>query len=280
VSRTPIVLVHGAWHGSWCYAPVALLLAAAGRTATAVDMAGHGLNAVLPASFATRPFDPAAFATERSPLAGVTLEAAANMLVGQIESITAGDGRCVLVGHSMGGHVISAAAQRAPHLVERLVYLAAFMPAPGVAAGTYVASPENAGEAVGPLLVGAPGAIGALRIDTRSADPGYRAGIVRAFYADVPPAAAEATIHLLTPDQPLGIPAAAVELTAAAWGSVPRTYVLCTRDESVLPALQRRFVAEADAAFPANPTRVVEVDASHSPFLSVPDRVAAAILAE
>ncbi len=47
----------------------------------------------------------------------------------------------------------------------------------------------------------------------------------------------------------------------------------------IVLALQRRFVAEADAAFPANPTRVIELDSAHSPLLSIPDTLAAAILA-
>ena len=52
----------------------------------------------------------------------------------------------------------------------------------------------------------------------------------------------------------------------------------CAADRAILPALQTRFIAEADAAFPGNPTRVVDLDTSHSPFLSQPDRVADAIL--
>ncbi|MBR8640514.1 hypothetical protein KEF29_17345 [Streptomyces tuirus] len=39
------------------------------------------------------------------------------------------------------------------------------------------------------------------------------------------------------------------------------------------PALQRKFISDADAAFPDNPTAVTSVDSSHSPFLSVPERV-------
>jgi hypothetical protein len=72
--------------------------------------------------------------------------------------------------------------------------------------------------------------------------------------------------------------AGATALTAAAWGSIPRTYVRCSAERAILPALQTRFVAEADAAFSANPTRVVDLETSHSTFLSQPDRVASAIL--
>jgi hypothetical protein len=40
------------------------------------------------------------------------------------------------------------------------------------------------------------------------------------------------------------------------------------------PAVQHRLIAEADTAFPENPTSVVSLDASHSPFLSMPEQVA------
>ena len=38
------VLVHGAFHGGWCYEKVVPLLEAAGHTAIAVDLPGHGDN--------------------------------------------------------------------------------------------------------------------------------------------------------------------------------------------------------------------------------------------
>jgi pimeloyl-ACP methyl ester carboxylesterase len=274
-SGAPVVLVHGAWHGSWIWSSVTPVLAAAGRASTAVDMEAHGLSATLPASALSRPFDAQAFATERSPHADVTLASASARLVAQIATV----GRpVVLVGHSMGGHVVTAAAQSAPQLIDRLVYVCAFMPASGVAGGAYVQSSENEGELVGPLVVADPGAVGAIRLDTRTPDAAYRAGIRDAFYGDLWPEAADGAIRLLSTDLPLGIAGGATDLTAEAWGSVPRTYVRCSGDRAILPALQTRFIAEADAAFPAHATRVVDLDTSHSPFMSASDRLAAAIL--
>jgi pimeloyl-ACP methyl ester carboxylesterase len=274
-TSAPIVLVHGAWHGSWCWSGITPQIAAAGRSAVAVDMEGHGLDAVPLASALARPFDAGAFATERSPHAEVTLASAAGRLVGQIESV----GRpVVLVAHSMSGHVVSAAAQAAPQLVERLVYVTGFMAASGQPAGGYIQSSENAGELIGPLIVADPGVVGALRLDVGSPDPAYRTGLREALYGDVASAVADATIRLLSSDCPFGIPAGATDLTREGWGSIPRLYLRCTADRAILPALQSRFIAEADAAFPENPTRVIDLDASHSPFLSQPDRVASAIL--
>jgi pimeloyl-ACP methyl ester carboxylesterase len=274
-SSAPIVLVHGAWHGSWAWSLVTPLLAAAGRPAAAVDVEGHGLAAVLPASSLARPFDADAFAGEPSPVAGVTLESATGLLVRQIEAI----GRpVVLVGHSLFGHLISAAAARAPRLVERLVYVCAVLPASGADAVGYAGSPENAGEAVGALVVADPAVIGAIRLDVRSPDPAYRASLRSALYADVPGAIADGAIRLLSSDLPVGIPGGSSELDDAGFGSIPRTYLRTAEDRAIRPALQTRMIEEADAAFAGQPTRVVDLPSSHSPFLSMPDRVAEAIL--
>ena len=126
--------------------------------------------------------------------------------------------------------------------------------------------------------MGSPRAVGAVRLDAASPDPAYRAGMRAAFYGDVDPATADAAIALLAPDAPSGISAGATTLTAGCWGSIPRTYVVCTQDMTIRPALQRKFIADADAAFPANPTAVRELEASHSPFLSMPAQVADIVL--
>jgi hypothetical protein len=115
-------------------------------------------------------------------------------------------------------------------------------------------------------------------MDVASPDPAYRAAVREAFYGDVDPATADAAIALLTPDAPAGISTGATTLTADGWGSIPRTYVQCSRDLVVPPALQRKFIADADAAFPANPTTVRTLESSHSPFLSMPTQLADLVL--
>ena len=65
---------------------------------------------------------------------------------------------------------------------------------------------------------------------------------------------------------------------AAGWGSVPRTYVVCARDRALQPAMQRKFIELADAAFPDSPTTVHTLESSHSPFLSMPGELADIIL--
>ena len=68
-SSTPILFLHGAWRGSWCWAEVLARVTGAGARALAVDMAGHGLRARQPAALTSRPFDASLLAREPSPVA-------------------------------------------------------------------------------------------------------------------------------------------------------------------------------------------------------------------
>ncbi len=134
------------------------------------------------------------------------------------------------------------------------VYLTAFMSASGVPGQAHAQMPENDGSLVRSLLVADPAAVEALRLGVVSPEPAYRQRLREAFCGDVDPAVADAAVVLLTPDAPAGISLGTTSLTAGGWGSVPRTYVMCSRDMAIRPALQQRFIADADAAFPASPT--------------------------
>lgn len=275
-----LILVHGFWHGSWCWNAVSAELASRGVPSVAVDMAGHGLHGASPAARWSRPFDPVAFASEPSPVAHVTASSAGRHLVEQIRRIGGGE-PCVVVAHSMGGVAATAAAEFAPELFAHLVYVAAFTPVMGVPVVEYLRSAEAEGDLVARLLVADPAVIGALRIDV--GDRYRHAEIREAFYNDLDSTAADAAIALLTPDAPAAVVAESPTVSADRYGAVPRTYVVCGKDNTIPVALQRRFVREIDAVS-ARPTRVVEMDASHSPFLSRPaelaDAVAVAAVAE
>jgi pimeloyl-ACP methyl ester carboxylesterase len=102
------VLVHGAWHGAWCWERLAPLLRERGHAVVAPDLPGHG--------------------ADRTPLWRVTLGAYARRVR---EAARASGGRALAVGHSMGGIVIHEAAAREPRVFAGLVYLCAFVPEPG-----------------------------------------------------------------------------------------------------------------------------------------------------
>jgi pimeloyl-ACP methyl ester carboxylesterase len=272
-NTAPIVLVHGFWHGTWCWSPVIEELASRGLAAVAVDLEGHGLHSRAPAARWARPFDPAGYATEPSPSAAVTLTAAAELLAESVRRIGRG-APCLVVAHSMGGAVATALAEHFPELVAGVVYVTAFAPTAGLPSVAYISMPENEDAMVAGQLAADPMAVGALRFDT--ADSTRHADFVETFYGDVPAEVAAAAISLLTSDAPAGISTEPLTATAERYGRLPHTYVVCEQDNAIRPDLQRRFIREIDAVS-ANPTTVVALDASHSPFLSQPAALADAI---
>ena len=72
--KAAFVLVHGGWHNRSAWNRVTPILEAQGFAALTLDLPGAGVNAIAPRSLGLRPFDPAAFAAERSPMAGMTQE--------------------------------------------------------------------------------------------------------------------------------------------------------------------------------------------------------------
>ncbi len=104
------VLLHGAFHGAWCWAPVVEILRGAGHQVSTPTQTGVG---------------------ERRHLMSreITLEVFADDLINHIEAEELTD--VVLVGHSFGGFAISAAADRMPKHIRHLVYLDARIPENG-----------------------------------------------------------------------------------------------------------------------------------------------------
>jgi len=267
---TTVILVHGAWHGAWCWQPLIPELLQRRLAPFTLDLPAHGVNARFPEGWCD---DAARFAVSPSPTSGVTLDDYADAVLEVVDAAyAAGAGPVMLVGHSMAGIVLTAAAERAPEKIGRLAYLAAFMPLPGAPMIDYVRCAENAGEEVAGLFVAPPPKIGAMRIDYRNA--AQRERIRSAFAHDVDATQFAAMNHLLTPDVPAGPVATPTVATRQRWGRVPRAYIRCSGDRAVMPALQDRFIREADAWTPENPTRVMTLAASHSPFLSMPGKLA------
>ena len=71
-SKAAFALIHGGWHNHTAWDKVTPILKANGFAVLTLDLPGAGVNA--PTSLRCTPFDPDAFAAERSPIAGVTQE--------------------------------------------------------------------------------------------------------------------------------------------------------------------------------------------------------------
>ncbi|MCP3098667.1 alpha/beta fold hydrolase [Myxococcus sp. K15C18031901] len=272
--RRTFLLVHGAWHNALHWSRVSESLSARGHRVVALDLPGHGLQARFPSSYVTG--DEAGLREERSPLADLTLEDCATAVVTALESLRrASDGmKPILVGHSAGGTVITRAGELAPQHIGRLVYLGAFCPLRLGSASAYGALPEaRTGHGEG-LFVGDPGRLGAVRINPRGG-LAYLEALRAAYYQDVPWADFLPFALSLTPDLPLSLWTSKVGATQERWGRIPRSYIRCTEDRALAPALQSLMIREADAFTPGNPFTVEALATSHSPFASRPEALVA-----
>lgn len=104
------VLVHGAWHGGWCWRRVVDALHARGHRAHAVTLTGLGERAHLLSSL-------------------ITLETHIEDVANAIEAEEFGD--VVLAVHSYAGMIGTAIADRMPQRLKHLVYVDAVVPRPG-----------------------------------------------------------------------------------------------------------------------------------------------------
>jgi pimeloyl-ACP methyl ester carboxylesterase len=273
--KLPFVLVHGGWWGAWSFERLIPLLMSRGHVALARDLPGHGLNARFPASYMRRPMEPASFETERSPNAQFSRDDYVDAILDAIDCVSAfGNGKVVLVGHSMSGALISMVAERAPERIAKLAYLSAFMPRTGAAIVDYIHAPENEGQLMPFLFRGDPAATGALRIDHRVDVPASREVGRVAFCGDMSEADFRAVANLTTPDEAAAPMATPVQTTVERWGSIERHYIMCLQDYAIRPAMQRRFIEEADAFVPHRPTVVHSLNTSHGAILTQPDLLA------
>jgi pimeloyl-ACP methyl ester carboxylesterase len=184
--KAAFVLVHGGWHNQSAWDKVTPILEAQGYAVLTLDLPGAGANTIAPKSLTVRPFDLAAFATEPSPIAGVTQDERTQAVVALVkEGASLSDGNVILVGHSAGGMTISAVAEQVPELLVAVVYLAGFMVPNGLSLLAMLPH-EAMSSALSPgLFVGDPVAIGATRINPGPADGAYRSLLKASFYADV-----------------------------------------------------------------------------------------------
>lgn len=235
-ARHHFVVVHGAWQGAWVFADVAADLRSRGHEVDLVELPAHG--------------------DDTTSLAEATLDA---YVARAQAAVDAADEPVILVGHSMGGMVISQVAEARPSSIERLIYVAAFLPESGDS--LFSLSSTDAGSTLGPALTD-DGSDGTLDIRTDA--------LVPIFCADCDATQADELSRRYRTEPALPL-TQTVTLSAAAFGSVPRAYLFTTNDQAVSRAFQGAMVAASPVA------ETAELAASHSPFLSMPTETADAL---
>ncbi len=189
------VLVHGAWHGGWCWKKLAPLLRAAGHTVYTPTLTGLGERAHL-----------------LSPQIGLNTHIADITAVLEFENLR----NIFLVGHSYAGMVITGVAEVAAQRLSHLIFLDAFVPLDGQS-----------------LLDTRPDRGAPVRKFAGEAGDGWKVPIVNATFG-VTDAADVAWMSARMTPQPLRTFEEPVRLTNPAAHALPRSYILCRQNEPTL----------------------------------------------
>lgn len=200
------VLVHGAWHGGWCWDKVVPLLEKKGHKVEAPDLPGHG--------------------KDRTPISEISLQAYADHICGILD---AQPEPVILVGHSMGGAVIAQAGEYRPRKIKFLIYVTAYLLQDGeFMMQVFVQDTESSlGLAI---IVAENQTYMTLRDDT----------VKEVFYGDCSDLDVARAKSLFVP-QALAPFATPVITTEENFGRLPRVYIECLRDRVVSPSVQKKM---------------------------------------
>ena len=232
------VLVHGAFGGAWTWEPIVEPLEALGHTVETFDLPGGG--------------------DDQTPVEEITLAACAD----RVCSVLAGRPEpAVLVGYSMGGMVVTQAAANCPERVASLIFVASFMPSNGQSLLDLSGLPEGEGDMIQANIV----------IEGEPPMASLPAGATAAaVYNCCTQEQVDWAVERRRP-QAVAVFATPIAADDAVLASIPRSYVLTGQDRCIMPALQRRMIAEHPC------TSVVELDTDHAPHLSRTDELVAAL---
>ncbi len=201
------VLVHGAWHGGWCWRDVADRLRAAGHRVWTPTQTGLGERAHL---------------LSKAVTIDTFVDDIANVLrFERLEDV-------VLVGHSFGGLAVSGVADRHPQLLRHLVYLDALM-----VPGGQSAFQQLPGDVVGARLKAAEESSGGVSLP---APPASAFGLTKE--EDQRQIADRLTPH------PLNTYTSDLKLRHPVGNGVARTYIVCTSPMYPALAKSRAWVKE------------------------------------
>lgn len=200
------VLVHGSWHGAWCWYKIIPLLEQAGHKAIALDLPGHGRD----------------WTAARDVTLQGYVQSVCEVLDAESEPV-------ILVGHSRGGIVISQVAEQRPEKIRTLVYLAAYL-IPNGEAMLPMALSDSESLIVSNLAVN----------EEQGSHMLNEEAFRKALYADCAEEDVALATALLTPE-PNAPVATPLNLSDERFGRVERVYIETLQDKGVSPALQKKM---------------------------------------
>ena len=236
------LFVHGAWYGgAWNWEKVIPILESKGYRVQAIDLPGYGTDTRLAST--------------------LTLDDYVKTVVDAAQAIK---GKVSLLGHSMGGAVISQASEiLGPQKVDNLIYLDAFLLQNGesifaqiekINASNNSTDNENADRATNYLI---------MSDDKKSCL--FNPIKLKEYFCHDCSADDLTRMQANLRWQPLAVLATPITVSANKYGIIPKFFIRCTASKD----LDRRNVPENVKC-----KKVYELPSSHSPFFSMPEKLA------
>jgi pimeloyl-ACP methyl ester carboxylesterase len=225
------VLVHGAWQAPYVWNEVKTELIKSGNQVIVVELPGHG--------------------ADKTPPQNLSIDAYRDKVIDAISKV---EGKVILVGHSMGGMVVTAVAESVPSKISKLVYIGAFLPKSEQSIGELAMT--DAGSLLGPSLIEA---VDHLTLDVNAKD------LTNLFIPDGDAAAKQKMIDNYRSEP--AIPFSNKVTLTQNFGSVDKVYIKTLQDKVISPKLQDQMIASAGIK------TVFQVNTSHSPFLAQPKTI-------
>jgi len=231
------ILIHGAWHGSWCWEHIVPLLEEQGHSVTNLDLPGTVNN---PKDFSS-----------------VDLKCYVDFVEHEVEKI---DGKVILVGHSMAGIILASLAEKIPHKIKKLIFIAAFIPDNGQS--MFDQASAFSGKGVSTEM--------AFNIPEFSIDLIRGNRVIELFFNMCAEEDVKKSLSLLQ-KQPLKPLNDILHTTEKKFGTIPKLYINCLKDEAVSTKDQHKIATNSKC-------EIADIESDHSPFLSTPKELVRIIL--
>ncbi|MDA0203926.1 MAG: alpha/beta fold hydrolase [Acidobacteria bacterium] len=228
------LLVHGAWEGSWSWEDTTPILESPERTVTVVDLPGSYGN--------------------KQPISEVTMASYVQTVADATRKL---DHEVILVGHILGGAVISQVAELIPQKIERLVYVAAFLLENGDSV-IEAMQRDPAGEFLPQLAFS----------DDQSYVTASEQTLRDVAFHDVEEKTIQPALARMAERQATEPFVAKAVVSDERFGSVPKTFIRTDLDKMVTPALQEEMLGNWKV------DQVHRLRSGHFPTLSMPEELA------
>ena len=244
-AKPTFVFIHGAWYGAFAWYKITPLLEAKGYKVIAFDLPGYG--------------------GDQRPPNTITLNDYVQKVVEVVKPLKE---KVILVGHSMGGAVITQASEvLGPEKVEKLVFLDAFLLKNGESIFAQVEKMNQAVKEASTSTIEKPASDYLVFSEDGKSCRVALDRVLEVFCHDCPPED-QALVMAHPTWQPVSALATPVQVSDSRYGVIPKFFIQCIKAKD----LDRTSILQNVPL-----QKVYTLPSSHSPFFSMPGELVAVL---